>query len=518
MIRTSCVVILVAGLLTPQPAGARSCSVVDFGAVADGRTLCTVAIQRAVDACAAAGGGDVVFPAGRYCSGPVFLKSHVHVRINAGAVVLADTSIESCPPFQGRWEGIEQKVYASLFSGSGLTHVSITGRGILDGRGEVWWKAHHRTREMRRRAGITGREPANPPGSPLKWPRPRMINLYDCTNVLIRDLTFLDSPSWTIHPVYCRNVTVDNVTIIQPYESPNTDGINPESCRDVRIVNCYVDCGDDCVTIKSGYNEDGRRVNIPCQNIVVANCTFARGRSAVGIGSETSGGVFNVAISNCVFKETLRGLRIKSARGRGNAVENIRASNIVMQDVGTGISLDMFYGGDDETSRPVDETTPHFRNIRYSNITGTGLKKAGEIYGLPEAPMQGVVLHDIYLEGETGLEVKFVKEAAFHDMEINAAEGAALSIRASVDVELDNVGSRKPVHGQPVIALTNVQRALLRNCRAAPGVDLFLRVAGPESAEILLADRWLDATGRRVELTRNAPDDAVILLDADPWR
>ena len=157
-----------------------------------------------------------------------------------------------------------------------------------------------------------------------------MINLYRCNNVLIRDLTILDSPSWTIHPVYCENVTVDNITIIQPYESPNTDGINPESCKDVRIFNCFVDCGDDCITIKSGYNEDGRRVNKPCENIAITNCTFAHGRSSIGIGSETSGGVRNVVISNCVFKDTYRGLRIKSARGRGNVVENIRASNIVL--------------------------------------------------------------------------------------------------------------------------------------------------------------------------------------------
>lgn len=482
-------------------------NVLDFGAVNDGETLTTASIQKAIDACAESG-GKVIFPPGKYLTRPLFLKSNVHVEILAGAVVLADTTISAYPPFQGRWEGIERKVYASLFTGAHLKNVSITGRGLLDGQGQVWWKAHYENKKMRKAAGLTEREQPNPPGSPLKWPRPRMINVYECTDVLLRDLTIIDSPSWTIHPVYCENVTIENITIRQPYESPNTDGINPESCKNVRIFNCFVDCGDDCITIKSGYNEDGRRVNKPCENIVISNCTFYHGRSAVGIGSETSGGVRNVAVSNCVFQNTYRGLRIKTARGRGNVVENIRASNIVMDNVGTGISLDMFYGSKDEKLRPVDETTPHFRNIRYSHITGTNIKKAGEILGLPEAPMTGVTLTDVNLHAETGVLVKFAQDIDFHDMKVNVEKGPALQFYKCSDVELDNATTTQP-NSAPVITLEKVRDAVIRDCPATEGTEFFLQIAGTENENIELINNRLDHAIEAIDLIKGAKLDAV---------
>ena len=225
-----------------------------------------------------------------------------------------------------------------------MNNVSIIGRGKINGQGEKWWKAHEINKKLRREKYGKEREPENPEGSPLRVPRPRLVNLYNCINVLISELTFVDSPAWTIHPVYCENVSIEKISIIQPYDSPNTDGINPESCRNVRITGCFVDVGDDCITIKSGYNEDGRRVGIPCENIVISDCTFANGRSAIGIGSEMSGGIKNVTISNCVFNGTLRGLRIKSNRDRGGTVENYNASNVVMSNVETAISIDTTLG------------------------------------------------------------------------------------------------------------------------------------------------------------------------------
>ena len=490
-------------------AAAGEYNVCDYGAVADGKTLSTAAIQRTIDACAASGGGKVIIPPGAYLSGPIFLKSHLQLEIMAGATLLADTNISAYPGIDGRWEGIERRVYASLITGHNLENVSITGRGRLDGQGEVWWRAHHETAALRKIAGLKGREPENPPGAPLKWPRPRVINLYDCSNVLIRDLTIVNSPSWTIHPVYCENVTVENITIMQPYDSPNTDGINPESCRNVRILNCFVDCGDDCITIKSGYNQDGRRVNRPCEGIVIANCTFAHGRSAIGIGSETSGGVRDVVISNCVFRGTLRGLRVKSARGRGNVVENIRAINIVMDQVGTGISLDMFYGEKDDSLRPVDETTPHFRDIHYSHITGRGLQRAGEILGLPEAPMTGVTLSDIDLEAESGLVVKFTQDIDLHDMVINVRKGPALKISASADVGIDNLSTRTPVQGEPLIHLEKISRALIRNCSAAPGMATFLLLSAAENEQIVLSRNWLE-NAKHPFILDGARNDAII--------
>ena len=185
------------------------------------------------------------------------------MEIPAGAELLGSTDFEKVPPVSGRWEGIDRTVYASMFTGLDLENISITGRGVMDGRGDAWWKAFRVVTEMRRKLGLVEREPENPPGSPLKWPRPRMINLYRCKNVLISGLTVLNSPSWNLHPVLCDNVIIDGVTIRSPDDSPNTDGIDPDSCRNMRISNCYISVGDDCITIKSGYRFHKSGQNIP---------------------------------------------------------------------------------------------------------------------------------------------------------------------------------------------------------------------------------------------------------------
>ncbi|MCF8379023.1 MAG: glycoside hydrolase family 28 protein [Bacteroidales bacterium] len=453
-------------------------NVKEFGVIPDGKTINTEAIQKAIDECEKFGGGKVIFPAGEYLTGPLFLKSNVHIEIMAGAKIYAIEDINSYPVIDGLWEGIPRKVYASLFTGHNLNNISITGRGIIDGKGQKWWELALITKDMRKKAGIVEREPENPPGSPIKYRRPRVINLYNCKNILIRDVTILNSPSWTVHPVYCENVTIDNISIIQPYESPNTDGINPESCKNVRISDCFVDCGDDCVTIKSGYNEIGRKINIPCENIVITNCTFAHGRSAVGIGSETSGGVKNVLISNCVFQNTYRGLRIKTGRGRGNTVENIRATNIIMDNVGTGISIDMYYDDKDESKNPVDETTPFFKNIRYSHISGINIKKAGEIFGLPEAPVDGLTFEDVVFSAETGMEVKFVKDLSFREVEIYVQEGTALTIRDSDGIYIRNFCSKNYNTEVPAIEVENTRKAIFNNENFSGKPEEFLRKKG----------------------------------------
>lgn len=459
----------------------------EFGAVANGKTINTNAIQKAIDGCEKSGGGKVIFPAGEYLTGPLFLKSNVHIEIMAGAIIYAIDDINSYPVIDGLWEGIPRKVYASLFTGHNLINISITGRGVIDGQGQKWWELEWITRDMRKKAGIVEREPENPSGSPLKYPRPRIINLYNCKNILIRDVTILNSPSWTVHPVYCENITIDNISIIQPYESPNTDGINPESCKNVRISNCFVDCGDDCVTIKSGYNEIGRKINIPCENIVITNCTFAHGRSAVGIGSETSGGVKNVLISNCVFQNTYRGLRIKTGRGRGNTVENIRATNIIMDNVGIGISIDMYYDNKDESNKTVDETTPFFKNIRYSHISGINIKKAGEIFGLPEAPVEGLTFDDVILSAETGMEVKFVKDLSFREVEINVQEGPALTLRDSDGLHIRNFCSKNYNTEVPAIVVENVKEAIFNSEKFTGKPEEFLQKKGNNN-EVRIVD------------------------------
>ena len=379
--------------------------------------------------------------------------------------VFAQYFSANTPAIMGSWEGINRKVYASLFTGHDLENVTITGRGQIDGQGKVWWDAFWKTDKIRTQYGIREREPDNPKGAPLKYPRPRMINLYRCSNVQISDLTITNSPSWTIHPVYCRNVNIQGISIVQPYESPNTDGINPESCNGVRISNCYVDCGDDCITLKSGYNEHGRKMGIPCENITIMNCTFAHGRSAVGIGSEMSGGVRNVTIMNCVFKGTLRGLRVKTGRGRGGVVENLLANGIIMEDLREGISIDMGYEGTTERIFPVTEETPFFKNIRYSNIIGCNIEQAINIIGLQEAPPQDIILENIRLECKRGLVANNVERLTLRNVDLLSSNNeSSFSITNASNVVLDNLASGLLTDEYPMIDLNMVEGTVLKDC------------------------------------------------------
>jgi len=456
----------------------------DFGAVDDSFVLSKEAIQSAIDKCAEDGGGKVVVPPGKFVTGALFLKSDITFEVFPGAVLIFDDNIENCPIVDGRWEGIERKVYASLFTGHDLNNVTITGRGTIKGQGKTWWDAHYINRKLRKERNLQGREPDNPADSPLKVPRPRMIYLHNCTNVLISDLTILDSPSWTIHPVYCENVTIENISIIQPYESPNTDGINPESCKNVRIFNCFVDCGDDCITIKSGYNEDGRRVGKACENIVISNCTFAHGRSAIAIGSEMSGNVRNVTISNCVFSGTKRGIRIKTGRGRGGIVENYRASNIVMNNVETAISLDMYYGNKDKSPALITEETPFFKNIHLSNITAVDVENAAQITGLPEAPIDDLSIVNSNFTAKNGFEVSFVKNLRLEDVTVNCIAGSSLQIYNSHLVEIENFGSDNPIENTPLVRIDNSDDVYIHSCNLLKGTDIFLRSSQTTNLEL----------------------------------
>ena len=254
-------------------------NVTDYGAVGNGTTLCTKAIQKAVDACATAGGGTVYIPAGKYLSGAIFLKSNVTLNVSEGATLLASKNFEHFPPFKPGWriQSDDTRV-SSLITGCDLENVAVTGRGTLNGQGRVWWDAFNKDKSSK-----DGEQKI------LSHGRPRVINLYRCRDVLIEGVKIINSPSWTAHLVGCDNVVVDGISIVNPEEGPNTDGVNPESCRNVRISNCFIDTGDDCITLKSGRDEEGRLKARPTENVAITNCIMYKGHGAVVIGSEISG-------------------------------------------------------------------------------------------------------------------------------------------------------------------------------------------------------------------------------------
>lgn len=375
-------------------------SIRSYGALGDAQALDTAAIQSAINACHAQGGGTVWVPAGQYVTGALFLRDNITLHLDAGATLLGSLNPADYPVISSRWEGAQRSTYAPLIAGENLKNIAIVGRGLIDGRGGHWWKAY--TQET------------------LAYPRPRLIGLTACTNVLIESITLTNSPSWTINPVRCENVNIRGVTIINPHDSPNTDGINPDSCRLVRISDCYVSVGDDCITIKSGTEHERADLRAPCRDIAITNCTLERGHGGVVIGSETSGGVQNVVISNCVFIGTDRGIRLKSRRGRGGVVENVRISNIIMDGVLCPITMNLYYAcgawGDefvaDKSAKAVDAGTPRFRHIHIHQVTAWNAKIcAGFIYGLSEMPIEDITLSDISVELIGGAEPDYPEMA-----------------------------------------------------------------------------------------------------------
>ena len=368
-------------------------NVLDHGAARDGKTLDTAALQAAIDACAQAGGGTVYVPAGVYHTGSLFLKSNLALYLDAGALLLGSQNADDYPLIEHRWEGVRQQAHAPLVGGDRLKNVAILGRGAIDGRGAYWWD--------RLRAGT------------LAHPRPRLVSFTHSRNVLLEGCTLTNSPSWTFHPYACENVTVDKLTIHNPPHSPNTDGINPESCRNVHVSNCHIDVGDDCITLKSGTEDEARELLRPCENITIANCTMVHGHGGVVIGSEMTGGVRNVVISNCVFQGTDRGIRLKSRRGRGGLVEDIRVSNVVMTEVLCPFIMNLYYGCgawgarriSDKAPWPVDEGTPCFRRIHFSHVNARQVHYAAAfLYGLPEMPIEDVSFEDVVISMAAGAE------------------------------------------------------------------------------------------------------------------
>lgn len=387
-------------------------SITDFGAVSGGEVLCTKAFQKAIEACKQNGGGSVVVPAGHYLTGPIKFYSHIHLYIEAGARVAFVQDAKEYPVVDARWEGKECEAYASLLYGDDLENVTISGQGVLDGQGSYWWQLK-RDKE-------------------LAYPRPKFVSFMHSKNIRIEGVSFENSPSWTINPIDCENVTIEKITINNPGGSPNTDGINPDSCRYVHIANCHISVGDDCITIKSGIEESDFR--IPCEHITVTNCTMERGHGGVVIGSEMSGDIRNVVISNCIFNGTDRGIRFKSRRGRGGVVEDVQFSHIIMDNVICPFVFNLYYyyGQNssvihDDRVKDVDyyeksETTPVFRHIHMSHIVAKNVTgAAGFIYGLQESPIEDMTFDHVQIRMTKSEKKK--KPAMMHGVEPMTSKG-----------------------------------------------------------------------------------------------
>lgn len=387
------------------------------GAKADGKTLNTVLINHTVDRLNKRGGGTLFFPAGTYLTGAIHLKSNITLELEAGATLLFSDRFDDYLPFvEVRHEGVVMKSFSPLIYAVDAENITIKGEGTLDGQGKAWWTEFFRIYVDLEKNGMHELNKYQPLWEKennvetlyaetnedwhstlqRRFFRPPFIQPIRCKNVRIEGVKIINSPFWTVNPEFCDNVTVTGVTI-HNVPSPNTDGINPESCRNVHISDCHISVGDDCITIKSGRDAQARRLNVPCENITITNCTMLSGHGGVVIGSEMSGSVRKVTISNCVFDGTDRGIRIKSTRGRGGVVEDIRVSNVVMSNIKReAIVLNLKYSK--MPAEPKSERTPVFRDIYISGLTAVDVKTPVKIVGLEEAPVTDIVLRDIYVK------------------------------------------------------------------------------------------------------------------------
>ncbi|MCD6287638.1 MAG: glycoside hydrolase family 28 protein [Candidatus Hydrogenedentes bacterium] len=479
------------------PQGLPVYNVVNYGAVGDGTTLCTKSIQKAIDECAKHGGGKVVIPPGKFLTGSLYLKNNVTFNIGEGATLLASMNFDDFPPIDTGWRVLSKDIRRSaVVMGFDLENVAVTGRGTINGQGQPWWDA---LRKDKHRAA--GEKPI------LTHGRPHTVNLYRCKNVLIEDVTIMNSPSWTIHLVGCDDVVVDRVSIENPEGSPNTDGINPESCRNVRISNCSINTNDDCITLKSGKDEEGRTKARPTENIVITNCVMYRGHGAVVVGSEMSGDVRNVTASNIVCVGTDRAVRIKSTRGRGGVVENLRFSNFVAVDVNEPIYITNFYSK--SAPEPVSERTPVFRDIAISNFTIKDSPITAKIEGLPEQPIEGIRITDVKASTEKGFLCTDVKGLELHNMDVNVETGPAFYMKNTTDIELDGLKSSKPTGKDPIVRLDNCKNTFIRGCRAFSGTDVFLDVLNSATQNIFMAGNDLSAAAKPYVLGKGVGRDVI---------
>jgi polygalacturonase len=460
-----------------------SVKITDFGAVSGGVTINTRAFADAIAAVSGKGGGRVIIPSGIWLTGPVILKSNLELHAESGAVVLFSTDKDLYPLVETSFEGLNTWRCMSPITGKEVENIAFTGEGVWDGSGDAWrhvkkekltegqWKKliasggclndkknewypseQYRSAIVNADMNVNTRLKTKEEFEAIRdFLRPVMVSLINCKKVLLDGPTFQNSPAWCIHPLICEDLTVRNVTVRNPWYSQNGDGIDIESCRNVVVHHSNFDVGDDAICIKSGKDKMGRDRGIHSENIVIKHCIVYHGHGGVTVGSEMSGGVRNIHVSDCSFIGTDVGLRFKSNRGRGGIVENIYMSKINMISIpAQAISIDLFYGGksasemmeekdqegSDETL-PVTEETPLFRNIFIREIICQGAYQAIFMQGLPEMNLENIHFENIQMEAEKGISCKDANHIYIKGLKLEITKLPALDFTNSGNVVVE---------------------------------------------------------------------------------
>jgi polygalacturonase len=506
-------------------------SITKFGAVADGITLNSDAINKAIDACSKKGGGVVLVPTGLWLTGPVVLKSNVNLHLAKNAVLQFTADFNQYPLVEGNWEGQPAFRNQSPISAMNATNIAITGFGIVDGNGDAWrmvkkekltesqWKTklasggvlsddkktwYPSEKSLRgsktKNAGVIGAGVTIKDVEDYKdFLRPNLVVLAKCKKVLLEGVTFQNSPAWNLHPLMCEDLTVRNVYAKNPWYAQNGDGIDIESCKNFIVENSIFDVGDDGICIKSGRDAEGRKRGMPTENGIIKNCTVYHAHGGFVIGSEMSGGARNLYVSNCTFIGTDIGLRFKTTRGRGGVVENIFIDDITMKDiVGEAILFDMYYAAKDpvplagEKREPpvvefkkVDETTPVFKDFYVKNVVCNGAEKAIFIRGIPEMHIRNINLKNLVMQANKGIDIQ---------------EATGVNIKNATLVVKE---------ANPVAYVLNSSDIVLDKIIYNNGAELLLQVQGDRSGAVKLLNTDTKKAKNKLEVGFGADEKKV---------
>ncbi|MDF2926927.1 MAG: endopolygalacturonase [Paenibacillaceae bacterium] len=431
----------------------------EFGAVADKDVLSTGPIQAAIDAAAAAGGGRVELAPGTYSTGALFLKSNVELQLGEKVTLLGVVSEQGYPEIWSRVAGIEMDWYSALINICGQENAAVTGKGVIDGQGAYWWEKYWSLRRVYTEQGLRW-------AADYDCKRPRNVLVLDSEGILLQGFTSLRSGFWNVHICYSQHVTVDGLTI-RENQGPSTDGIDIDSSSHVLVQNCFIDCNDDNLCVKSGRDADGLRVNRPAEHIIIRDCVTGAG-AGITLGSETSGGIRDVEIHHIRSVGTSNGLRFKSARTRGGIIENIRVHHLEMEDVRNPISFllnwnpsysyahipDSWQGPVPEYWRvlaqpvPEEQGIPEFRNVEISQVAVKNSllpdsrwpnSEAFQVEAHPEKPIHDVRLKDIRMETHAAGSILHARDWSMENVVIRTLDGSPVVMENCSSVDAPRV-------------------------------------------------------------------------------
>ncbi|OAM87217.1 glycoside hydrolase family 28 protein [Termitidicoccus mucosus] len=419
---------------------ARTISIREHGAVSgDASAIAanTAAFAAAIKACAEAGGGRVLVPPGEWHTGPIHLRSNIDLHLSDGAeIVFSDRFEDYLPVVFVRSGGVEIHNYSPLVYARDCENIAITGPGRLNGNAGAWWGWKKKeTRETFQLAARGVPVEKRIFGTPEAAIRPSFVSFIGCKNILLEGFTIGSGPNWTIHPVYCENIIIRRVHVLT--DGPNNDGIDPDSCRNLLVEHCVFDTGDDCLVLKSGYNEDGWRVGRPTENVVMRHCSSKRGHGGLVIGSEMSGDVRNVYMHDCHFEGTDRALRIKSRPDRGGVVENVWVKNITVKDMQREVViLNMDYASD--PTAVTRRAPPIFRNIHVSDVTADGAPVAIRITGAEDASIENITFSKMTISSSEGVIIDRASGITFDKFKIITKKGPAFQLNNVSNISIQS--------------------------------------------------------------------------------